>query len=631
MLERREEGIRGVDFKMMAAAFLYNLTGDIRYEEIMKNSCMITGPHSAVYQQGSYNQLWGVAAYLLTRRPIHYPDLYAWMKSALIAEAKVMESDRVRQRPSRRGYSDEQAWWQTNQDMPRTILAHAVSDHAGDRMTFLDALLLEADWGLGRNPINIIQMTTATTELAAKRSIENCYTSGRNDGAAGLHPGHTPYLNTESWGGEMAGSNPSKVLVKFYPPIAQWPHAAKYINTRYMWAHSEFTPRQTMRGKLLLYAYLYSLSKSGGVAQPTLIADAGPDQRIVDEDNDGKAQVVLDGSKSYSSAGDSIRYQWRLNNVVIDSAKTVALELRHGIFEFILHITDSRNFSSRDTVKIEIVSALTGKEPDYGFETSAQYRDWLAENFSTVGGAPVAGHSQDRARTGKYSFKITANFSAGSEHALRRNYSLPVGVTSLIYHVWVPKALVDSAKAVETRDPVRVGGIQNYLMHNGWKWVSQWFSMKDLKGDDWNELELLIPAAVNNSLVQSFGVSFKTLDINAGNISVCIDDVYFVKKTTAVEDAAIASAIPADFRLYGNHPNPFNPTTMIRYDLPSSAPVKIVVYDVIGRTVQTLVNEFKAAGNHETIFNGLSAAGGLYLYSMEAGAFRDMKKMLLIK
>jgi len=49
-------------------------------------------------------------------------------------------------------------------------------------------------------------MTTATTSLACKRSIENCYTSGRDDGTPGLHPGHTPYLNAESWGGEMAGN-----------------------------------------------------------------------------------------------------------------------------------------------------------------------------------------------------------------------------------------------------------------------------------------------------------------------------------------------------------------------------------------------------------------------------------------
>lgn len=128
----------------------------------------------------------------------------------------------------------------------------------------LDALLLEADWGLGRNPLNKIQMTTATTDLADKRSFENIYTSGRDDGTPGLHPGYTPYLNARSWGsGDMVGANPGIVFDRFYyPKIENWPHAEKYINTRFIWSHSEFTPRQTMRGKALLYAYLYGLYKN---------------------------------------------------------------------------------------------------------------------------------------------------------------------------------------------------------------------------------------------------------------------------------------------------------------------------------------------------------------------------------
>ena len=148
-------------------------------------------------------------------------------------------------------------------------MAHAVSDDPTEQTALLDALLLEADWGLGRNPLNMIQMTTATTELSDKRSVENCYTAGLNDGTPGVHPGHTPYLNVNGWGGSMVGNNPQKVLDKFYPDSNLWPHASKYINTRFIWAHSEFTPRQTMRGKTLLYAYLYSLSKAQG-GQPVV-------------------------------------------------------------------------------------------------------------------------------------------------------------------------------------------------------------------------------------------------------------------------------------------------------------------------------------------------------------------------
>ena len=262
MLSTKIEEIRGADFKMMTAAYLYNLTGETQYEDVVKKESKVTGPNSSIYLQGSYNQLWGTAAYLLTKREVHYPELQANMKAAIFAKAYSKETNNITKRPSRRGYSAEQAWWQTNQDMHRTIIAHALADAPEDQLNFLDALVMEADWGLGRNPLNMIQMTTASTELADKRSVENCYTSGRDDGTPGLHPGHTPYLNVDPWGGEMVGSRPDKVFKQFYPNISQWPHASKYINTRFIWAHSEFTPRQTMRGKLLLYAYLYSLSQT---------------------------------------------------------------------------------------------------------------------------------------------------------------------------------------------------------------------------------------------------------------------------------------------------------------------------------------------------------------------------------
>ncbi|MBN2008860.1 T9SS type A sorting domain-containing protein, partial [candidate division KSB1 bacterium] len=260
-----QSSARGRDFKMMAAAYLYNLTGDTVYEDVVYKESVATSSRSQLFSQGNHNQLWGSAAYILTKRDVHYPELQQNIKSSIIYHAKKKEADYVNSRPSRRGYANDgsTAWFQTVQDMPRTLIAHAITDDPAEKVQFLDALLLEADWGLGRNPINTIQMTTATTSLASKRSIENCYTSGRDDGTPGLHPGHTPYLNTESWGGEMAGNNPKKVFEKFYPEISYWPHASKYINSRFLWAHSEFTPRQTMRFKTLLYGYLYGISKSG--------------------------------------------------------------------------------------------------------------------------------------------------------------------------------------------------------------------------------------------------------------------------------------------------------------------------------------------------------------------------------
>jgi hypothetical protein len=91
------------------------------------------------------------------------------------------------------------------------------------------------------------------------------------------------------------------------------------------------------------------------------------------------------------------------------------------------------------------------------------------------------------------------------------------------------------------------------------------------------------------------------------------------------------SNIPTEYTLKQNYPNPFNPTTVISYALPKSGIVKLVVYDLLGREVKTLVNEFKAAGTYEITFDASGIASGLYFYRFEAGGFIDIKKIVLIK
>lgn len=89
--------------------------------------------------------------------------------------------------------------------------------------------------------------------------------------------------------------------------------------------------------------------------------------------------------------------------------------------------------------------------------------------------------------------------------------------------------------------------------------------------------------------------------------------------------------LPPAFSLDQNYPNPFNPATVIRYRLPSSTFVTLRVYDTIGREVVTLVNESKAAGNHEAVLDASGLPGGVYLYRLQAGTFSGTKKLALIR
>jgi hypothetical protein len=89
--------------------------------------------------------------------------------------------------------------------------------------------------------------------------------------------------------------------------------------------------------------------------------------------------------------------------------------------------------------------------------------------------------------------------------------------------------------------------------------------------------------------------------------------------------------IPKEFKLSQNYPNPFNPVTNIKYDLPKNEFVAIKIYDLLGREIKTLINEFKNAGSYIVSFNGSEFASGIYFYRIQAGNFVQVKKMALIK
>jgi len=96
------------------------------------------------------------------------------------------------------------------------------------------------------------------------------------------------------------------------------------------------------------------------------------------------------------------------------------------------------------------------------------------------------------------------------------------------------------------------------------------------------------------------------------------------------------AGLPKEYKLNQNHPNPFNPTTSISYDVPAPSRVKIVVMNILGQTVATLVDESKAAGSYEISWNGTDHYGnqvssGVYLCIMRAGDYSSSIKMSLMK
>jgi hypothetical protein len=99
---------------------------------------------------------------------------------------------------------------------------------------------------------------------------------------------------------------------------------------------------------------------------------------------------------------------------------------------------------------------------------------------------------------------------------------------------------------------------------------------------------------------------------------------------TGIEEKLIGSN-PNNFELFANYPNPFNPSTKIRYAIPQSSFTVLKIYNIMGQEVATLINEEKAAGVYEINFNAINLASGTYLYKLQAGSFVETKKMILLK
>lgn len=89
--------------------------------------------------------------------------------------------------------------------------------------------------------------------------------------------------------------------------------------------------------------------------------------------------------------------------------------------------------------------------------------------------------------------------------------------------------------------------------------------------------------------------------------------------------------IPKVFKLYDNYPNPFNPVTKIKFDIPENSKVNLKVYDLLGKEVSQIINMELKAGAYDFSFNGEKLSSGIYFYKIEAGSFTDVKRMVLIK
>ena len=144
--------------------------------------------------------------------------------------------------------------------------------------------------------------------------------------------------------------------------------------------------------------------------------------------------------------------------------------------------------------------------------------------------------------------------------------------------------------------------------------------------DEWSEYSISFTSESDDTV--GFGLGF-SLEENE-NVTILVDKVS-INKTDAVANE-IGTTIPVTFALKQNYPNPFNPSTKIGFDLPESANVSLVVYDLLGRQVSTILdNKSLSAGSYSYIMDASNLTSGVYIYRIQAGGFISTKKMTLIK
>lgn len=155
------------------------------------------------------------------------------------------------------------------------------------------------------------------------------------------------------------------------------------------------------------------------------------------------------------------------------------------------------------------------------------------------------------------------------------------------------------------------------------------FDIERKQSGSWTKLGSI---SGNGTSVLSHEYSFTDRNLASGNYQYRLKQIDYNGNFEYFNlNNEVNVGIPAKFELSQNYPNPFNPSTQINFDIPTDSKVNIKLFDMSGKEVITLVNEFKTSGYYTVNFNAAGLSSGVYFYSIAADNFSATKKMMLVK
>ena len=234
--------------------------------------------------------------------------------------------------------------------------------------------------------------------------------------------------------------------------------------------------------------------------------------------------------------------------------------------------------------------------------------------------------------------------SSNSGRSITKPITAPAGFYNFDFNNPVPVELLSFSANVEMNN-VRLNWVTSTETNNRgfeiqrrdndgkWKMEDGKFIRQSVNEDGWDVISFV--EGKGTTTEQQF-YSYIDENLSAGKYQYRLKQIDFdgTYEYSNIIEADINQ--PLEFSLSQNYPNPFNPTTKIKYIIPQDEireikNVRLIVYDVLGNQVATLVNEEQHPGIYEVEFDGGNLSSGVYYYSLEAGNFRDIKKLILLK